>query len=182
MNFKTSKSKKDHYFFWEMGFFEWFIVFLISTVVLIVERVTPVYINNSYVRLVLYVISVSLFSFWIGWILFGFKAVRKRKLIFAIVLAICALKAFLTWGGDWKTQTILYNNNLSGCKTIEFQMRGDWYAFGYKNRIVERKRILPFFDLITDIDTSKLDKRTWKRVDKKVNELKLKDFNDIPSN
>jgi len=175
------KTKQDKPKSWEMGFFEWFIVFLISTGVIAVERFTPVYINNSYVRLFFYIVSASLFSFWAGWILFGFKAVKKRKLIFFTVAGLCVLKAYLTWGGDWKTQTILYANKDSGRSTIEFQMRGDWYAFGYKKRIVERKKIIPFFDYITDVDTVTIDKAVWKRVDKKVNQLKLKDFNDAPS-
>ena len=103
-------------------------------------------------------------------------------LIFTMVLVVCFFKAFLTWGGDWKTQTILYANKQTDSKTIEFQMRADWYAFGYKKRIVERKRIMPFFDYVTDVDTTKLDKSAWTRIDKKVNQLKLNNFNDTPSN
>ncbi|HNP33540.1 MAG TPA: hypothetical protein PKN96_09630, partial [Flavobacterium sp.] len=165
----------------EMSFFEWFIVFLIASGIIALERFTSVDINSSFVRLILYMVSASLFSFWIGWIFFGFKAVRKRKIIFLAVVGLCVLKAYLTWGGDWKTQTILYANKLDESKTIEFQMRGDWYAFGYKKRIVERKKIIPFLDYITDVDTMKIDKSSWKRIDKKVNELKLHNFNDIPS-
>jgi hypothetical protein len=166
----------------EMGFLGWFIIFVISTGLIAVERFTPVYINNFYIRLLLYIFSASLFSFWIGWILFGFKAVRKRAAIFIAVVMIVMLKAYLTWGGDWKTQTVLYANKIHSCKTIEFQMRGDWFAFGYKKRIVERKRIIPFFDYISNPDTTKVDQTVWKRVDKKVNQLGLNNFNDKPSN
>jgi hypothetical protein len=180
MNHKEKKGSNRH--FWEIGFLGWFIIFAVSTSAIAIERFTPVYLNNSYVRLIFYIISASLLSFWIGWILFGFRAVRKRKLIFFIVAGVCVLKAYLTWGGDWKTQTILYSNKDHDCKTIEFQMRGDWYAFGYKKRIVERKKIIPFFDYVTDVDTTKLDKTVWKRIDRKVNKLKLPDFNDTPSN
>ena len=164
-----------------MGFLGWFIIFMASTGIIAIERFTPVYINNFYVRLVLYIISASLISFWIGWILFGSKAVRKRMAIFLIVVGISLLKAYLTWGGDWKTQTILYTNENEDCKTIEFQMRGDWFAFGYKKRTVKREKILPFLDYITDTDTTKLTP-IWKRLDKRINQLKLKDFNDTPSN
>jgi hypothetical protein len=167
---------------WEMGFFGWVVIFIITTGVIAVERFTNVSINNFYVRLLLYIVSASLLSFWIGWILFGYKAVLKRKIIFFTVVVICLLKAYLTWGSDWKTQTILYSNNNDDCKTIEFQMRGDWFAFGYKKRIVEREKIIPFMDYISDTDTLKLNKAIWKRVDKKVNQLRLKDFTDRPSN
>lgn len=178
MNYKINKERKA----WEMAFFEWFVIFAIATSLILLERFTALEINNSYVRLLLYIISASLLCFWIGWILFGFKAVKKRLLIFFSVAALICLKAYLTWGGDWKTQTILYANKQSNSRTIEFQMRGDWYAFGYKKRIVERKKIIPFFDLTYDVDTTKLDKTIWKRIDKKVNALKLKNFNDTPSN
>ena len=167
---------------WEMGFLGWFIVFIISTGIIAIERFTPVYITNFYVRLGLYIISASLVFFWIGWILFGFKAVQKRLLIFLIVLIIIIVKAYLTWGGDWKTQTILYTNNKYDCKTIEFQMRGDRFAFGYKKRIVERKKIVPFLDYITETDTTRLNKSTWERADKRINQLKLRNFKDKPSN
>lgn len=181
MNNKMNKESVKHTS-WEMGFLGWFIIFMVSTGTIIIERVTPLYINNFYVRLLLYIISASLLCFWIGWILFGYKAVRKRKIIFFAVVFFCLSKAYLTWGGDWKTQTTLYTNVQHDCKTIEFQMRGDWFAFGYKKRIVERKKIIPFLDYITDTDTLKLNKANWKRVDKKVNQLKLNDFNDAPSN
>jgi hypothetical protein len=181
MSYKTERGTDKH-LPWEMGFLEWLIIFMISTSIIIIERFTPVYINNFYVRLIFYIISASLLGFWIGWILFGFKAVRKRKIIFFVVAFLCVSKAYLTWGGDWKTQTILYSHNHNNCKTIEFQMRGDWFAFGYKKRIVERKKIIPFFDYITDIDTTKLDRKVWMRVDQKVNQLKLRNFYDIPTN
>lgn len=75
----------------------------------------------------------------------------------------------------------MYADSTDDNRRIEFQMRGDWYAFGYKKRIVERKKIIPFFDLIYDADTTKLDKSVWKRADRRINQLKLKNFNDIPS-
>ncbi|WP_284653235.1 hypothetical protein [Flavobacterium terrisoli] len=165
----------------EMDFFEWFIIFIISTGIIVIERFTPVYINNFYIRLLLYIISASLLSFWISWILFGYNAVRKRVTIFIVVVIVVLLKAYLTWGGSWKTQTILYTNKNDDDKTIEFQMRGDRFAFGYKKRIVERKKIMPFLDYVTDTDTTKINTATWKRIDKKINQLELKGFNDIPS-
>ncbi len=178
---KKTKKPGILYKIQHIGFFGWFVIFVLAAATLAAERFTPVEINNFYMRLALYIIAASLFSFWIGWILFGYKAVRKRELIFVVVVGICLLKAYLTWGGDWKTQTVLYTNRESQWKTIEFQMRGDWFAFGYKERIVERKKLLPFLDYTADVDTTKLNHAVWQRVDKKVNQLGLQDFNDTPS-
>lgn len=177
----SNNEKKRTGRIFEMGFLGWFIIFLITAGIIAIERFTPVYINNFYVRLMLYIIAASLLSFWVGWILFGFKAVRKRAAIFIAVVIIVLIKAYLTWGGDWKTQTILYTHKNHSSKTIEFQMRGDWFAFGYKKRIVERKKIIPFLDYISNVDTTKVNTAIWKRTDKIVNQLHLKEFNDVPS-
>lgn len=182
MGYTANTSHKKINRFQTMGFLEWFIIFAIATGIIAIERYTKVYINNFYVRLALYIISASLLSIWLGWILFGYKALTKRVLIFAVVVGICVVKAYLTWGGDWKTQTILYTNKQNDAKTVEFQMRSNWFAIGYRKRIVERKKIVPFFDYVTSVDTTKLDPTLWKRIDKKVNHLHLEKFNDTPTN
>ncbi len=165
--------------FQRLNFFGWFMIFLVSTSVIVIERLTPIYINNFYVRLFFYILSASLLVFWISWILFGFRAVRARIFIFAGVVIVCVAKAALTWGGDWKTQTILYKSTENNYQ-IEYQMRGDWFSFGYKDRIVERKKILPFFDCISDTDTTKLDAKKWKRIDKNVNQMAIFNFSGPP--
>jgi len=85
----------------------------------------------------------------------------------------CFLKAFLTWGGDWKTQEIYYRNIDNKNKTIQFQMRGDRFAFGYKKRVVAINHIAPFMDWTTDIDTIAMDHSKWEKLNLKVNDLGL---------
>jgi len=96
-------------------------------------------------------------------------------------LSVCFLFAFLTWNGDWKTQTVIYRNIFHPSQTIEFRMRGDRFAFGYKKQIVERKKILPFIDLIKDVDTAKIDSAEWQLTNERINELKIPgDYVDLP--
>ena len=166
----------------DLGFFTWFIVFAMSTGIIVCDRFTPIYINNFYVRLFFYLVSASLAVFWIGWIFFGFKAVKNRIYIFISVLAIVLAKALLTWGGDWKTQIVLYENKLDRDRTIEFQMRGDPFSFGYRKQIVEKTSVMPFLDYVRKTDTTMLDDSDWTRTDIRVNQLKLDDFTDAPSN
>jgi hypothetical protein len=176
--------KYYHYSKWDklndLGFFTWFIVFVIATGVIALERYTPVYINNFYVRLFFYLLSATLLISWIAWMFFGFKAVKNRIYIFLGVLIIVLAKALLTWGGDWKTQIVLYENKVDAARTIEFQMRADPFNFGYRKRIVERISTVPFFDYVEKVDTTTLNSSVWKRVDLRVNKLNLKNFNDTP--
>ena len=90
-----------------------------------------------------------------------------------IVGALCFIQSFLTWGGDWKTQTILYKNLTNENKTIEFQMRGDRFSFGYKKRVINRLKLLPGFDWTTDIDTTTINHRQWRKINLYVNEMKF---------
>lgn len=159
-----------------MDFFGWFILFGISTGIIVAERFTPLYINNFYVRLVLYILSSSLFVFWISWILFGFKAVKSRNSILFATILVCLAKSLLTWGGDWKTQTILFDSAESDFVTIEYQMRGDRFSFGYKDRIVERRKLIPYFDWINKSDTATIDRTKWIRAGRYVNQLGIKDY------
>jgi hypothetical protein len=181
MNVNT---KHYHYSNWDklndLGFFVWFVIFIVSTGVIALERYTPVYINNFYVRLFFYMLSATIFVSWLGWMFFGFKAIKNRIYIFVGVLVIVLSKALLTWGGDWKTQIVLYKNDVDPARTIEFQMRADPFNFGYRKRIVERLSTVPFFDYVEKVDTTVLNKSVWHRVDLRVNKLNLKDFNDLP--
>lgn len=80
----------------------------------------------------------------------------------------------MIWGGDWKTQTVLYQNIANSNKTIEFQMRGDRFSFGYKKRIINRLKLFPGFDWTTEIDTAAIDHKQWKKLNLYVNEMALK--------
>ncbi|MBD0255670.1 MAG: hypothetical protein ICV83_08115 [Cytophagales bacterium] len=72
----------------------------------------------------------------------------------------------------WKTQEVCYRSRREKDHRIEFQMK-DIGALGYKQRIVEVKPFL-WFNIISETDTSALDKQDWDRVDEYVNELELK--------
>ncbi len=102
------------------------------------------------------------------------KRTTKSVLITLIIVGVLSfLKAFLTWGGDWKTQTIIYREHYHPAHTIESQLRGDRFSFGYRKRIVDRQRIVPFFDITKVVDTSAIDSKKWDRVDEQINEIKL---------
>ncbi|MDX6182041.1 hypothetical protein SGQ44_14155 [Flavobacterium sp. Fl-77] len=95
-------------------------------------------------------------------------------LVFIIIGILCGLKAFFTWGGDWKTQTVLYRNIDNKNKTINFQLRADRFAFGYKKRIVGIYHLAPFMEWTTDVDTLYLDQSKWEKVNLQLNKMKLK--------
>ena len=94
---------------------------------------------------------------------------------FLIVGILCFAKAFFTWGGDWKTQTIVYRNVENSSKTIDFQMRADRFSFGYKKRTVAIQKLVPFMEWVTDIDTLKMNHAQWIKTGIKVNAMQLEE-------
>jgi hypothetical protein len=87
--------------------------------------------------------------------------------------AIVFFYVFLDGRGEWKTQTVEYQNlNLSN-RTIEFQLQ-DKGARGYNRRRVDRMTILPFIEWIKVLEDAPIDALTWKKVDIYVNEMGLK--------
>jgi hypothetical protein len=105
-----------------------------------------------------------------------FKKLRTNKSIFItffIVGIACFLKAFFTWGGDWKTQTVLYRKIHNDNTSINVQLRADKFAFGYKKRVIQIHQIAPFMEWTTDIDTNQIDPGDWKKVNLFLNEMNL---------
>jgi len=151
-----------------------YILFVLSATLVLLNRFTPLYINNSIVHYCLLFIASATFIITVGHLFGKLKSDKHILVTFLIVAIVCFLKAFLTWGGDWKTQTIAYNNIDNKRRTIEYQMRGDRFSFGYKKRVVNRLKIVPFIDWTTDIDTIGLKPAQWKRLDENVNEMELK--------
>jgi hypothetical protein len=149
------------------------ILSLISITLLLLNRYTDLYINNSMLHFVILCIATITFVLILAQALGKLKSKRSQLLTLFIVVALCSIHAFLNWGGDWKTQKILYQNTEKTNKTIDFQLRGDRFAFGYKKRIICRNRILPGFDWTTDIDTTKINHNQWKKLDLFINEMKL---------
>lgn len=150
-----------------------YVLFFITTALTLVNRYTSFYINNSILHFIILFISALTFVFIIGQLVGKLKRSRSQLLAFIIVGVLCFIKSFLTWGGDWKTQTILYTNLTNDNKTIEFQMRGDRFSFGYKKRVVNRLKLFPGFDWTTDIDTATIDHKHWKKMNLYVNEMKF---------
>ncbi|WP_417940868.1 hypothetical protein [Flavobacterium sp. RS13.1] len=146
-------------------------LFLITTTLTLVNRYTPLYINNSILHFIILFIAALTFVFIASQLFGKLKRSKSRLLAFIIVGVVCFIKSFLTWGGDWKTQTILYKNLTNDNKNIEFQMRGDRFSFGYKKRVVNRLKLFPGFDWTTDIDTAKIDQKHWKKMNLYVNEM-----------
>jgi hypothetical protein len=150
-----------------------YVLFFITTALTLVNRYTSFYINNSILHFVILFIAAFTFVFIIGQLIGKLKSSRSQLMAFIFVGVLCFIKSFLTWGGDWKTQTILYKNLTNDSKNIEFQMRGDRFSFGYKKRVVNRLKLFPGFDWTTDIDTATIDHKHWKKMNLYVNEMKF---------
>jgi len=150
-----------------------YILFAVSATLILLNRYTPLYINSSILHYCLLFIAAATFIITLGHLFGKLKTSRSILITFLIVAVVCFLKAFLTWGGDWKTQTILYTSTENDNRVIEYQMQGNRFAFGYRKRIINRLKIAPLIDWTTDIDTVGLKSTQWKRVGKNVNELGL---------
>lgn len=149
-----------------------YLLFFSTAILTVMNRYTPFYINNSTLHFAIFFIVTVTFLFIIGRAIGKLKSTKSQLLTFIIAGMFCFIQSFLTWGGDWKTQTILYKN-LYNNKTIEFQMRGNRFSFGYKKRVVNRLKLLPGFDWTTDIDTTTINHKQWKKMNLYVNEMKF---------
>ncbi|MBF4492071.1 hypothetical protein IRZ83_05390 [Flavobacterium sp. JLP] len=150
------------------------VIFVISISIILLNRYTQFNINDYRVHFFFLFFATSSLVIIIGQF---FKKLQTNWSIISVAIIIgilCVLKAFFTWGGDWKTQTVLYSNIDNPAKTINYQLRGDRFAFGYKKRVVSIYRLAPFIEWTTDIDTLHLDKTKWKKLNLKLNEMKLK--------
>lgn len=157
------------------------LLFVVSAASLVLDHYTDLSINNSIVHFIVSYIALTALPLAITVYFFGFKTINAVLIILGSMLAVCFLISFLTWSGEWKTQTIIYRDHLNPDQTIEFRMRADRFAMGYQKQIVSRKKILPFLDLVTGIDTSKIDPSKWTLVNEKVNELNLPgEYVDLP--
>ncbi|BDU25720.1 hypothetical protein [Flavobacterium sp. GSB-24] len=149
------------------------IAFVLTSLLLFLNRYTALYINNSIIHFILLLVAAISFIFIAGQLFGKLQTTKSRLVTILIVGCLCFIQSFLTWGGDWKTQTILYQNKVNFNKTIEFQMRGDRFSFGYKKRVINRLKLFPGFDWTTDVDTAKINSRQWKKVNLYVNEMKF---------
>jgi len=93
-------------------------------------------------------------------------------LIFLMTVFEFGLLGYLLSRGNYKTQTILYENRNCTFKTIEFQMK-DVGALGYNERYVEVTYLTPWFMITEDFNPKQKLRAEWVKVDKEVNELNI---------
>ena len=104
--------KKNHLFI--------YILFVVTFTIVLLNRYTALYINDYRVHFLFDFLAAASLVIIVGHL---FKKLRTNTSIiitFIVVGILVFLKAFFTWGGDWKTQTILYRNIESKNKTINF--------------------------------------------------------------
>ncbi|KVV14808.1 hypothetical protein ACRASX_12620 [Flavobacterium sp. TMP13] len=154
-----------------------YILFVLTATLVLLNRYTPLYINNSVLHFIVLFIAASSFVIIVGHLLGKLKSNKSILLTFLIIGILCFGKAFFTWEGDWKTQTVVYKNMQNGNNTIEQQLKASRFAFGYRKRIIERLKVMPLIDWTTDIDTSNLDQTKWQKVDLNINEMNLPQSN-----
>lgn len=150
-----------------------YLIFVFTAAVVLMNRYTAFHINDYRVHFFFDFFAASSLVIVIGHL---FKMLQSNKAIlstFIIIGALCLTKAFLTWGGDWKTQTLLYRSLENSSKTIEYQMRADRFSFGYKKRIVEIYSLAPFMEWTTDVDTLYIDKSKWEKMNLELNEMRF---------
>ncbi|UZR98167.1 hypothetical protein [Chondrinema litorale] len=105
-------------------------------------------------------------------------SIAKKVLGIGLVVLISIFLFFVIYPeilfdlSAWKTQEVIFRHNNDQNHRIEFQMQ-DRGAVGINRRIVEVQTYF-FIDFANKIDTSKIDKSNWQKVDEYVNELGLK--------
>ncbi|MBS2214053.1 hypothetical protein KEM09_21790 [Carboxylicivirga mesophila] len=149
------------------------IFWTIASIVWIISMFTDLVITKEIIRNISAVLTIA----GIIYGLLHFMPFKKPKNFVGIVTVSAVLITGITteifnWNGDWKTQTILYENGQFEFKTIEFQMQ-DKGALGYNRRIVEVTKLTSFLSIIEPVDTSSTE-LPWIKVDKEINELGLK--------
>lgn len=90
-----------------------------------------------------------------------------------IIIFIIGPFKIMLHSSAWKTQEIIFNNLHSDSKKIEFQMQ-DLGTFGYNKRTVDVTYLTKHFMIIKQNTPIAEDEKKWIRVNKEINELKLK--------
>ncbi len=145
-----------------------YILFALSAALILLNRFTDLYLSDYRLHYLMLFIASATFVIIVGHIFNKLKTVKSILTVFVVMGVLCFLKGFFTWGGDWKTETVVYRNLKNDNKTIDIQLRGDRFAFGYKKRIVEIYKLAPGILWTSDVDTLTLDPLEWKRMDQGV--------------
>ncbi len=150
-----------------------FAVFLIATILLLADLITPIEIESIKLYWALLFISSTITIIYFER-LFLNQSNKIISKIFAILFGLfIVIRIIFLWGSDWKTQIIIFQNLHLANRTIEFQLQ-DIGAFGYKRRTIDKLKLIPFVSFIKEVDENNLDTLTWKKVDIDVNEMGLK--------
>ena len=150
-----------------------YIIFIFTATIVLLNRYTDFHINDYRVHFFFDFFAASSFIIIIGHLFRKLRTNWSILLTFILVGIVFFLKAFFTWGGDWKTQTVIYRNIADKNKTINFQLRADRFSFGYKDRIIEIYSLVPFMEWTTDTDTLTIDKSKWEKLDLQLNEMQF---------
>lgn len=153
--------------------FSLYFIFVITATIVLLNRYTDFYLTDYRVHFFFLFFAASSFVVIVGHLFQKLRSTKSILITFLLVGIVCFLKAFFTWGGDWKTQTVLYRSLEDQNKTIDVQLRADKFAFGYKDRIIAIYNIAPFMEWTSDIDTLKMDHSKWEKVDIHLNEMNL---------
>lgn len=150
-----------------------YVLFAITAFVVLLNRYTAFYINDYRLHFFFLFVAAASFVIIVGHLFQKLRSGKSIILTFLIVGLLCFLKAYFSWGADWKTQTILYSNNAHSSKSIDYQMAPNRFSFGYKKRVVEVHHLAPGMDWVTDSDTTTVDVLSWTKANHAVNALNL---------
>jgi hypothetical protein len=147
----------------------------------LLDRLTTIEITRYYIFFILLFLAIGSVLLMICEYLFGELSKRFIAFLMAIVFAACFGMAVLSWRSDWKTQAVIYRNLSNPRETIEYRMRGGQPGYVFDKQIVRRRKLIPFFDKITAVDTTKVDPAKWAKVNEKVNEMGFPgEYVDLP--
>ncbi len=151
------------------------IAIVISIFTLTIGQIIPIEFNNNTYQSDFYSFIYFGLPISIGLTLFGTIKRQNDKLrnlligFLSIVLSfICFFvlvnSMFSIGFGAWTNETILYRNIQNKKLTINQQIY-DLGAFGYgKRRIAEINPFLKYFEIVKLIDTTKIDKTKWVKI------------------
>lgn len=153
--------------------------FCLTILLFLCDGLTPFDIKNQGIKSSVYLSIFVGSPLMLIWNLFAAQT-KSRKLLWSGLPAL--MLVFIFWigplkicfsAGAWRTQAILYRNENSSFRTVEFQMQ-DVGALGYNARTVEVLYLTPLF-MLTYAVPDDLEKRPeWVKTDIYINELHLK--------
>ena len=149
------------------------VLFFISTLLVGLDHATDLEINHSAAYFLLFFMVLASLTLWMHH-LFKIKEVYLL-MILSTIGVFCYVCFIFRWGGEWCTQTILYQNKRNKNRTIEYQMV-DVGIFGYSRRTIDRIKIIPFMDWTKEIQASEIDTSQWNEVNIFVNDIEANEI------